>query len=76
MTITKHRALGEALWPIGFGLLAIFLLDWVHPSEPGIVRAVWSGAEFAAGYDIGLILILVVSRSLRRAATGRRDRND
>ena len=60
---TKGWSLLEVLWSIAFGCLAILLLDWVHPDSPALVRAVWGGAEFTAGYDIGLILFLVVSRS-------------
>jgi hypothetical protein len=64
MATAKNRAGSEAIWPIGFGLLAIALLDWVHPDGHAVVRAVWGGAEFVAGYDIGLVLVLVVNRSL------------
>ena len=59
----RGRSRIETLWPIGFGLLAITLLGWVHPDEPALVRAVWGGAEFTAGYDMGLILVLVLRRS-------------
>ena len=43
--------------PIGFGLAAIFLLDWGHAQQDAITRATWSAAEMAAGILIGTIVV-------------------